>query len=159
MDRPPRAPSEPLFSTSTVVWSLVQGAVVFAVTATIYVLAPLRGLSTDQARGLTFAALIFAIVALILVDRSRSSSLIVALSRPNRALAVALPIVGTLLGLTLFWSPARDLSGFGTLPVDLLWAPPVAGLVVLLLLEAAKPVGRRTLSQVRAAQAGKTEGD
>ena len=31
----------------------MQGAVVFAVTATIYVLAPLRGLSTDQARGLS----------------------------------------------------------------------------------------------------------
>ena len=158
MERPPRSPSEPLFSAATVIWSLVQGAVVFAVTAAIYVLAPMQGLTTDQARGLTFAALIFAIVALILVDRSRSSSLIAALSRPNRALAVALPIVAMLLGLTLFWSPARNLAGFGVLPTDVLWVPPLAGLVVLLLLEAAKPLWRRNLSSVRAVQAGKPQG-
>jgi Ca2+-transporting ATPase len=159
MERPPRPPAEPLFSAATVIWSLVQGTVVFAVTATIFVLAPGDGLSTDQVRGLTFAALIFAIVALILVDRSRSSSLLAALSRPNRALAVALPIVGALLGLTLFWSPARDLLGFGVLPADLLWVPPLAGLLVLLVLEAAKFFWRRMPSRVRTARAKKSEGN
>ena len=44
MDRPPRPPAEPLFSGPTILWSLVQGALVLAVTATIFALAPGYGL-------------------------------------------------------------------------------------------------------------------
>ena len=91
MKRPPRPPTEPLFSGPTILWSLVQGALVLVVTATIFALAPDYGLETDQVRGLTFASLVLGIVALIFVDRSLSSSLITAIRRPNRALAVVLP--------------------------------------------------------------------
>jgi Ca2+-transporting ATPase len=142
MSRPPRSPNEPLFSGPTIVWSLVQGALVFAVTATIFALAPSYGMTTDQVRGMTFAALVFAIVALILVNRSRSSSILTAITRPNRALAVVLPVVAALLAVTLFWPVARDLFGFAALgPVHLV-VPPLAGLVVLFVLEVIKPVWR-----------------
>jgi Ca2+-transporting ATPase len=145
MTRPPRPPAEPLFSGPTILWSLVQGALVLAVTATIFVLAPGYGLEADQVRGLTFAALVLGIVALIFVDRSLSSSIITAIRRPNRALAVVLPIIAGLLAVTLFWQPARDLFGFAALDPIFLAVPPLAGLAVLLLLEALKPIWRHTV--------------
>jgi P-type Ca2+ transporter type 2C len=142
MARPPRPPEEPLFSGPTILWSLLQGTLVLAVTATIFALAPGYGLTVDQVRGMTFAALVFGIVALILVDRSRSSSILTAFLRPNRALAIVLPIVGSLLAVTLFWQPARDLFGFGALSPAFLLVPPLSGFAVLVLLEAFKPVWR-----------------
>jgi Ca2+-transporting ATPase len=142
MSRPPRPPDEPLFSGPTVVWSILQGSLVLAVTATIFALAPGYGLTTDQVRGMTFATLVFAIVALILVDRSRSSSIFTAITRPNRALAVVLPIVAALLALTLFWPTARNLFGFAALDSAHLFVPPLAGLTVLLALEVLKPFWR-----------------
>ena len=142
MSRPPRPTDEPLFSGPTILWSLVQGALVLGVTGAIFAMAPGYGLSIDQVRGMTFAALIFGIVALILVDRSRSASILTAITRPNRALAVVLPIVGALLGLTLFWQTARDLFGFAALEPVQLAVPPLAGLAVLLALEVIKPVWR-----------------
>lgn len=106
-------------------------------------------------RALTFAALVFGIVALILVDRSRSSSIVTAILRPNRALAIVLPIVVGLLSVTLFWQPARDLFGFAALDPVFLGVPPLAGLVVLLVLEALKPFWRRAQNGVSVANASK----
>ena len=145
MRRPPRPPAEPLFSTPTILWSLVQGLLVLGVTGTIFVLSPQYGLATDQVRGLTFATLVVCILALILVDRSLSSSIITAIRRPNRALAVVVPIVTCLLAAILLWQPARDLFGFGALELMFLAVPPLAGLIVLLVLEALKPIWRRAV--------------
>ena len=145
MKRPPRPPAEPLFSAPTILWSLVQGVFVLGVTATVFTLAPGYGLATDQVRGLTFASLVLCIVALILVDRSLSSSLITAIRRPNRALAVVVPIVACLLAVTLFWQPARDLFGFAAVEPVFLAVPPLAGMAVLLVLEALKPIWRRAV--------------
>ena len=151
MARPPRPPAEPLFSGPTILWSLVQGALVLAVSGAIFAFAPDYGLTIDQVRGLTFAVLIFGIVALILVDRSRSSSILTAITRPNRALAIVLAIVGCLLGVTMFWQPARDLFGFAALEPAVLAVPPLAGLAVLLVLEALKPIWRWALRRSAAA--------
>lgn len=142
MTRPPRKPEESLFSGPTVVWSLLQGALVLAVCAAIFVLAPGYGLSVAQVRGLTFATLVFGIVSLILVDRSRSASILTAFSRPNRALAVVLPIVGILLAVTLLWQPARDVFRFAELTPAYLAVPPLAGLAILVALESLKPIWR-----------------
>ncbi len=151
MTRKPRPPAEPLFSGPTILWSVVQGALVLAVTATIFALAPGYGMTTDQVRGMTFAALVFAIVALILVDRSRSSSILTAITRPNRALAVVLPIVGALLAVTLFWPIVRDLFGFAALDPAHLAVPPLAGLTVLLALEVLKPIWSWAVQRNKAA--------
>ena len=143
MARPPRPPAEPLFSGPTVLWSLLQGALVLAVTATIFALAPGYGLSDEQVRGLTFTTLVLGIVALIFVNRSLGASVVTALRRPNRALAVVLPVVAGLLAINLFWQPARDLFGFAALEAKVLAVPPLAGIAVLLVLEALKRVPRR----------------
>jgi Ca2+-transporting ATPase len=156
MSRPPRKPEELLFSGPTILWSIIQGVLVLAVTATIFALAPGYGLTTDQIRGMTFASLVLAIMALILVDRSRSSSILTAVMRPNLALAVVLPVVGVLLTVTLLWQPARDIFRFAELDPAHLAVPPLAGLIVLLLLEALKPIWRWSLrrrSEIQAPQA------
>jgi Ca2+-transporting ATPase len=145
MTRPPRPAGEPLFSTPTILWSLLQGVLVLAICATAFVFGPDYGLSVDQLRGLTFATLVLGILALILVDRSQSSSIITAVRRPNRALAVVLPLVAALLSVALFWQPARDLFGFAALDPRFLAVPPLAGLALLLVLQALKPLWHRAM--------------
>lgn len=158
MKRPPRPPAEPLFSTPTILWSLAQGALVLGVTGTIFILSHEYGQATDQVRALTFASLVFCIVSLIFVDRSLSSSLVTAIRRPNRALAVVLPIVACLLAIILLWQPARILFGFGALPLMLLMIPPLAGLFLLLALEALKPIWRRAVHSSAASRAVSLKG-
>jgi Ca2+-transporting ATPase len=101
--------------------------------------------SAAQVRGLAFATLVFGVVALILIDRSNSNSVLSALLRPNKALAVVLPVVAVLLALTFFWAPARDLFSFGVLEGVWLAVPPLAEIGVLLMLEALKPLWRMVL--------------
>ena len=87
MRRPPRAPDEPLFSRALVAWSLLQGALAFALVAAIYVIALRSGMPVPEVRALAFFSLVVVIVSLILVNRSFSASLLTALRRPNRTLA------------------------------------------------------------------------
>ena len=140
MRRPPRAAKEPLFSTLTIAWSLLQGALVFGVAAAIFVVSIQYGLADEQVRAVTFASLVTSIIALILVNRSTGASIMAAIRRPNRALAIVLPIVGALLAVTLFWPYARAMFGFGALDVSTLVIPPAAGVLVLVLLEGLKPL-------------------
>ncbi len=142
MDRPPRPVSEALFSTPTIIWSLLQGALVLGVVTSILFLAPGYGFDVDQVRALTFHALVLCVVALIFVDRSISSSIITAIMRPNRALAFVLPIVAVLLAVTVFWAPARQLFRFGALDAQWLAVPLGAGVTVLIILELLKPLWR-----------------
>jgi Ca2+-transporting ATPase len=106
MRRPPRPILEPLFSGPTVVWSLLQGALVLLAVGSIVALAPGYGMSEGQTRALGFASLILSILVLILVDRATTSSLAKALFQPNRALFVALPARGVRL-----CQPALALAG------------------------------------------------
>jgi len=145
MRRPPRPASEPLFSWPTVVWSLTQVLTVLGVAGSAAWFGPGYGLDPDQVRGLTFATLVFGVVALILIDRSNSNSILSSLLRPNKALAIVLPVVGAVLALTFFWAPARDLFSFGVLDGIWLAVPPLAGVGVLLVLEALKPLWRMVL--------------
>ena len=142
MDRPPRPVSEPLFSTPTITWSLLQGGLVLGVVTAILFLAPGHGFDTDQVRALTFHALVLCVVALIFVDRSISASIITAITRPNRALAFVLPVVAALLAVTVFWAPARALFRFGALDAQWLVVPMGAGVTVLVVLELLKPIWR-----------------
>ena len=142
MDRPPRPVAEPLFSTPTIIWSLLQGVLVLGVVTTILFMAPGYGFDTDQVRALTFHSLVLCVIALIFVDRSVSSSIITAITRPNRALAYVLPIVAVLLAVTVFWAPARELFRFGALDAQWLVVPLGAGVTVLVVLELLKPIWR-----------------
>ncbi|MGB8814610.1 MAG: cation-translocating P-type ATPase [Paracoccaceae bacterium] len=140
MNRPPRPANQPLFSGPTILWSLLQGALVFEVVAVIFWFGPSYGLLPEQVRALTFVSLVVCIVALILVNRSISASVFRAVFLPNRALFIVLPMVAAMLGVSLWWQPAQALLGFGALEGRHLAVPPLAGIGVLLVLEAVKPI-------------------
>ena len=98
-------------------------------------------------RALAFFSLVLAIVGLIFVNRSFSSSVITAIGRPNRSLVVVLIAVPALLGLTLAWPFAAGLFAFGPLHGDDLAVTFGAGVAVLVVLELLKSLWRGNLSK------------
>lgn len=86
MRKRPRDPRAPLFSLSTIGWSLFQGAWVFLLTGAVLIEAVSRGLPDSETRALTFVSLVTCNSLLIFVNRSFSSSIIVAFRRLNHAL-------------------------------------------------------------------------
>jgi Ca2+-transporting ATPase len=142
MRRPPRDPGEKLFSGHLIAWSLVQGACAFLAVAAIFVVASGRGMPETEVRALAFFSLVLVIVALIFVNRSFSASMLTALRRPNRALALVLPAVAAMLALTLLWPMASDLFRFGPLHWDDLALTLGAGVAVFVVLEVVKPLWR-----------------
>jgi Ca2+-transporting ATPase len=145
MRRKPRAPDEPLFSWPLIGWSVFQGGLTFGLVGAIFVIALHRGMPEDEVRALTFFSLVLSIVGLILVNRSFSTSLIVAFRRPNQALAWILLAVTVILGLSLLWPAASALFRFGPLHADDLALTLAAGIVVLIVLETLKHLWRMRL--------------
>ena len=142
MSRPPRPPDQPLFSGTLIGWSLVQGTLAFAMVAAIYLTALGRGMPEAEVRALTFFSLVLVIVSLIFVNRSFSASLVAALRRPNAALGWVMLVVPVMLSVTLLFPSASALFRFGPLHLDDLALTLAAGIVVLVLLEALKAIGR-----------------
>ncbi len=143
MRRPPRDPDEPLFTRPLIGWGLLQGTLAFVLVAAIFIVAVRRGMPEAEVRALVFFSLVTAIVGLIFVNRSFSSSLVTALGRPNPALVLVLLAVTTILSLTLLWPFARELFRFGPLHVDDIAVTLGAGAAVLVLLELLKPLCMR----------------
>jgi Ca2+-transporting ATPase len=146
MQRQPRSPDEPLFSRHLIAWSVLQGALVFALVAAIFVIGYRQGMPETEVRALAFFSLVMTIVGLIFVNRSFSASLITALGRPNPALVWVLVSVTTMLGLTLLWPFASGLFRFGPLHWDDLALTLAAGAIVLVVLEVLKPIWRARLT-------------
>ena len=143
MQRRPRDPGEPLFSLPMIVWSVFQGGFALAMLATVFLVETWWGMPEIELRALVFFALIAEIVALILVNRSFSASLGEALIRHNTAFRyVAVAITGV-TALILFLPQAQALLKFGSIA----WSDMVLaiglGVVLLVLLEAFKPMVRR----------------
>ena len=134
MQRPPRDPEQPLFSTAHIVWSLAQGAVVLAFVAGLFVLALHRGLPEEDARSLTFAALVLTNLGLVLVNRAEGSSLLAAFRRGNAALWWVTAGTGAILSAVLAFEPTRQLFHFGPLHVDDVAVALASGVLVLIVL-------------------------
>ena len=121
MTRKPRPVGEPLFGRKVLGVSILQGAVVLAILVAVYAIALWRDQTTEQARALTFTALIVANLALILTNRSWSRGFISTLRTPNKALWWVLGGAVLFLGLVLYVPALRQLFGFGVLhAVDIL---------------------------------------
>jgi Ca2+-transporting ATPase len=142
MQRPPRAPEEPLFSRALIGWGILQGSFAFALIGAIFVVALWRGMPVDEIRAAVFFSLVTAILGLVFVNRSFSRSLAAALGQPNPILIFILLAVTVILGLTLLWPPARGLFRFGSLHFDDLMLTVGVGVSLVALLESLKP--RRT---------------
>jgi len=138
MHRPPRHPSAPLFTAGFIIWSLLQGVLVLALVAGLFVMALHQNLPEPDARALSFTALIAANLGLVLVNRSLGASIFAAFTRPNAALGwVIIATAAILTGIILFL-PARDLFHFGPLHGDDILVALASGFIALLLLEFAK---------------------
>ena len=109
MREPPRAPDAQLFDLPTMAISLLQGAGVFAAVAAIYAHAMLQGSDETAARTLAFMTLIAGNIALIVVNRSESQSLLQTLASPNRALWWVIAGAFAALAAVLAVPPLRNL--------------------------------------------------
>ena len=118
MRRPPRDPEQPLFTLGHIAWSLLQGAVVLAFIACLFVLALRQGLPEADARALTFAALVATNLGLVLLNRSAGAGLSEALRRKNTALWWGAGSTAAVLTAIVAIEPGRDLFHFGPLHAD-----------------------------------------
>jgi Ca2+-transporting ATPase len=87
MNRPPRSPTESLFSVRSIGLSLLQGFSVLVVLLAVFWMAGLLGhAENDTRRALVFTALVVANLSLILTNRSWSRGILSMLKEPNPAL-------------------------------------------------------------------------
>lgn len=142
MRRPPRRAASRLLSPAMIVWSLLQGALALAALAAVLLAGISRDMPEDELRALMFASLVLINASLILVNRSFSSSLLVAVRTPNHFLWFLLGLVGVLLAVVLTWPPAMALFRFGPFAIDDLAVSLAAAGAVLLVMEAVKPLWR-----------------
>jgi Ca2+-transporting ATPase len=132
MKRPPRDPRKPLFGRRTIGLSMMQGASVLAVMLVIFAITIFQDKGTEEARAMTFSALIFANIALIFTNRSWSSSIVATLRNPNRALWAVTGLAIGFLMLVLYVPFGRQLFGLGVLHLnDILVCVAAAGISVL----------------------------
>lgn len=139
MRRPPRGPESRLLSSRMAAWGLLQGGLAFAALAAVFAAAIGRNMPEDELRALVFVSLVLVNTSLILVNRSFSGSLLVALGRRNRTLWFLLGGVAMVLAVTLTWTPAMGLFRFGPLHLDDLGLSLAAGAALLMTLEFVKP--------------------
>jgi Ca2+-transporting ATPase len=119
MKRPPRNPEERLFSWHSMGFAVLQGFSVLAACLGVFQLARMDH-SADAARALTFATLVVAFLAIILVNRSWAKSAFAMLRVPNTAMRWVL--AGTIIFLAgiLYLPFAQRLFHFAPLhPTDL----------------------------------------
>jgi Ca2+-transporting ATPase len=146
MRRPPRHPSEPLFTAGFVAWSLLQGALVLALVVGLFVMALRQGLPEPDARSLAFAALVATNLGLVLVNRSLDASPFAALLRPNTALWWVVAATATILAGVILFPPARELFHFGPLHGDDVAVALASGLAALVVLELGKYLVKPSLT-------------
>ena len=115
MSRPPRRMGEPLFSRKMVLVSLLQGLSVLVVVFGIFLLALKRGKGEDEARALSFAALVFANLMLILTNLSWKDNFIRIIREANQTFWWVCVGALTVMGLTLYAPFCRGVFHFGLL--------------------------------------------
>jgi Ca2+-transporting ATPase len=137
MRRPPRNPAQRLFSRDSVGIALLQGASVLAVCLLIVWLA-LPGHGPQAARALSFASLVVAFITIILVNRSRTRSLMSRTRTPNPALWGVIGGTGVFLVAVLTIPALQQLFSFAPLHTGDLILSLLAGAGCLLWLQLLK---------------------
>jgi Ca2+-transporting ATPase len=119
-------------------FSFLQGAVASLLVAGAVFFSIASGAGEEAVRTTGFVALLGAIVALVLVNRSFSASVFTAIARPNRPMAVIFPVVALVAFITIAFAPARDLFKFSPIaPLEAACAA-LVGLATLFVLEGLK---------------------
>lgn len=139
MRRPPRPVNQRLFTRGMIIWALVQGVTALAFVIGLYFVALKRGMPAEEARALTFIALVTANASLILVNRSfHRRSILAMLARGNRILWAVLSIVTLALMTVLAFPAVRDLFEFGRLDIAQVAIAVGVGVATLIILNIGK---------------------
>jgi Ca2+-transporting ATPase len=153
MQRPPRAPDEPLFSADLVLWGLGQGVVALLVVIAVFFVAVQRAMPESEIRAICFFALVTCVLGLVLVNRSFGASVFSALSHPTLAFGVVLTVVISVLTASLAIPAVADLFRFGPLHADDLAIVLTAATLMVMALEGIKMIlpkpGHTTVPAVR----------
>lgn len=113
MTRPPRPTNARIFDKSILWLGVRQGLALLAWVIFIYGFSRKHGFDTEQARTLTFTAMIAGDIWLILVNRSWSRSLLESLKQKNIILWSVLAITVSVLMAGIFLHPVQKLFHFG----------------------------------------------
>lgn len=143
MKRPPRKPTERLFSLQTVGFAVMQGLSVLGACLGVFLLARTRH-STDAARSLMFATLVVAFIVIILVNRSWTRSVFAMLRVPNPALLWVVLGTCAFLALVLLVPVVQRLFHFAPLDATDAILSLSAGVACVLWFEVVK-LGKRQL--------------
>jgi P-type Ca2+ transporter type 2C len=138
MKRPPRSSYEPLFDRRTIGMSILQGLIVLVIVLSVYLLALYQGQGEMFARTISFTTLIFADLALILINRSWSRTILSTLQSPNKALWYVIGGALLFLALILYFPPLQDLFRFSPLHLDDILLALIAAFISILWFEGLK---------------------
>jgi Ca2+-transporting ATPase len=120
MRNPPRDPRAPLFDRLSILLSLAQGAIVMVVVVGVFAIALHRGQGELDSRTLTFTTFMIANLALIFTNRSWSTTVLVSLRLPNRALWWVTTGALVFLALVIYVPGLRHLFRYTVLhPLDI----------------------------------------
>ncbi|MDQ2949697.1 MAG: cation-translocating P-type ATPase, partial [Acidobacteriota bacterium] len=143
MQRPPRPAAEHLFNKQMVIMSLLQGFGVLVILLAIFAVALHRGQGEQDARALTFTALVIANIALIVTNRSWSRTILTILRTPNPAMWWVLGGALVFLALVLYVPFLKALFHLSTLHPNDIALCISAGAVSIAWVETLKAVQRR----------------
>ena len=138
MQRPPREPESALMPRALVGWSIIQGAAAVAAIAALLYWGWASALPELQLRSLVYYALVTIVLALVLVNRSFSTSLARAVTRPNRALVAVVSTVFLFIAVAQYVPQLAGLLSFAPLGLREFAALAAIALGVFLLLETLK---------------------
>lgn len=146
MKRPPRPPQARLIGSTNLGASLIQGLLAFALVGGACLYSRHAGYDVDSTRALSFATLVLTNLGLILVNRSRTETLLRSLSRRNRPLWVILTGALVSLFLILTLEPLTAFFRFVRPPWLDLAVAAAAVLTFVLLIDTAEAVWNRVHS-------------
>jgi Ca2+-transporting ATPase len=142
MTRPPRDPKARMFDWGLLGAGVLDGLIALAAVAGVYAGALVTGAPEAQARAMGFATLVLCNLALILVNRSRTSSLVATLRRPNPTLWYVVAGALAALGLAIYATPAAEVFRFGALSAAQLGVCVAAALLAVVCFETIKLAGK-----------------
>lgn len=147
MHRPPRHPEARLFSLPMVIWSIFQGGLALAALTLGIVIAVQQNMPVTELRALAFSALIASLLALILANRSSSTSLRSLFDCRNKALLAIFGAVIVVMMVIYLFEPARSILGFAKLSIFEIVAVIGYGFILLSVLQILKPLVNRILQE------------
>jgi len=115
MKNKPRNIKESMFSKGTLLWSVINGLSIFAISMIVFLIALKRNATEEEARTLTFTVLVLSNLALITTNASWSKNIINIIKSRNKSLYLIITAAVILMSLILYVPFLRNLFHFSKL--------------------------------------------